>query len=268
MAAETLDGPAHIFVDGAVLRTDDPALDAEILRSGRCYTTTRVHGGEPTWPTRHEARLARDARHHDIPPPEPGVVVDAMRALARAEFSTGEGVVRLQLGLDAAGGVHLVGIPRPIGSEPDAWTLGIAPTVHPGPGARAGAKMLGLPFIETARLWLAASAFDEAVLFDASGHLVEGTRSNLLVVDSNGLPCFPAPALGAVAGIGLEVSRVCAPGLTPMKLTREDLSNAREIVAVNAVRGARPCIALDGRPIGTGSPGPFAEELAAAMADA
>jgi len=259
------DGPFHFWVDGAVLHRDDPALDRTLLDIGHCYTTARVSDGRARWAQRHGARLARDARHHGLEPPDAETVQQALEALARAEFGTGSGVVRLQLGADERGRIHLIGVPRGLGAEPAQWRLGRAPVVHPGPGARAGAKLLELPFIASARRWLADTDFDEAALFDADGHLVEGTRANLIVAGPDGAPRFPEPSLGAVAGIGLEVARDGMEDLAPARLVEADLDRATEIVAINAVRGARPVLEWCGRMVGSGAPGPFARRLARAL---
>jgi branched-chain amino acid aminotransferase len=262
------DGPFHFWVDGAVLHRDDPALDRALLDVGHCYTTARVSDGRARWAERHAARLARDARNHALEAPEAETVHRALESLARAEFGSGSGVVRLQLGLDRGGRPHLVGVPRGLGVEAMAWRLGRAPVTHQGPGRRAGAKLLEVPFITSARRWLAASAFDEAALFDARGHLVEGTRANLIVVCADGAACFPDPALGAVFGIALEVAREQVAPLTPSRITEARLNEATEIIALNAVRGARPVLEWDGRPVGEGVPGPFARRLEQALEEA
>ena len=262
------DGPVHFHVDGAVLHRDDPGLDPSLLAVGLCYTTIRVDAGSGSWTEEHVARLGRDARSHGLPAPDADRVRHAIESLARAEFGNGEGIVRLQLGTDADGVVHLVGIPRGLGADPEVWTLGTASEIHPGPGERASAKLLGVPFIEAARKSLAASPYDEAALFDADGLLVEGTRSNLLVVLEDGTPCCPAPELGAVAGIGLQVARDRVPEISPARITGSDLDRAREIVAVNAVRGPRPIVEWNGVPVGNGRPGAFARSLTRAMSEA
>lgn len=262
---EPAEGPVHVWVDGALSRSDDPKLDPGRLAIGLCYTTARVRNGEPRFAERHAARLARDALRHGLGAPDADTVIGALRALGRAEFEHGEGIVRLQLGRDARGDVQLVGIPRALGEEPSRWVLGTSPIAHPGPGKRGGAKLLGQAFIDETRRWLARSPFDEAIMLDGAGWLVEGSRSNLIVVDAAGCPCFADRALGGVAGIGLEVACERVPELVPARLARADLVTAREIVAVNAVRGARPCTALDGAAIGEGEPGPFAAQLSAAL---
>ncbi len=259
------EGPVHFWVDGALVRFDDDAFDPAWLEVGLCYTTTRVRRGEPTRIERHAARLARDAAQHGLTAPLLEAVADALTGLAGAEFGRGDGIVRLQLGRDADGRTRLIGVPRPLGDEPRVWRLGRSPVVHPGPEKRAGAKLLGQGFVDDTRLWLGASPYDEALMFDAAGWLVEGSRSNIIVVDDGGRPCYADRALGGVSGIGLEVACECVPELVPARLDRAALDSAREIVAVNAVRGARPCIALDDEPIGDGTPGEFGARLGEAL---
>ncbi len=43
------------------------------------------------------------------------------------------------------------------------------------------------------------------------------------------------------------------------------LRAAQEIIAVNAVRGARPVVELDGAPVADGRPGPWSERFAEAL---
>ena len=45
-----------------------------------------------------------------------------------------------------------------------------------------------------------------------------------------------------------------------------DLNRVSELIAVNAVRGAKPITALDDNPVGNGAPGPWSERLADVLA--
>src|SRR5215813_5703124 len=76
----------------------------------------------------------------------------------------------------------------------------------------------------------------------------------------------PPGALGAVAGIAREVLLERVPELEERIVSLRELSRAAEIVAVNAVRGARAVVALDGRPVGAGVPGPASRRLDAELA--
>jgi D-alanine transaminase len=72
-------------------------------------------------------------------------------------------------------------------------------------------------------------------------------------------------ARGGVHGVALEAALAAGVALVEHDLVREALGAVHELVATNAVRGARPIVALDGRPVGDGRPGPLAAALAAAL---
>jgi branched-subunit amino acid aminotransferase/4-amino-4-deoxychorismate lyase len=108
---------------------------------------------------------------------------------------------------------------------------------------------------------------DEALLLDASGWLVEGARSAIIVVSARGEARTPPLARGAVAGVARAIALERVSGLAERDIERSELGAAAEIVAVNAVRGALPITRLDGRAVGDGLPGPWSRRLAAALAD-
>ena len=58
------------------------------------------------------------------------------------------------------------------------------------------------------------------------------------------------------------------PGARERAAEEGEWRAAREIVTVNAVRGATAITAVDGAPVGDGRPGPLARALAAALAAA
>ena len=161
------------------------------------------------------------------------------------------------------------GTTSPIGDDPPVWRCVVATVRTPGriayldhearrPRAlRRGARRSG-----------ARQRADEALLFDAAGRLVEGARSNAIVVRRRrrASPRRRSPAArrrGSRAALLLE--RV--PLLREADILRDELAGAREILTTNAVRGVRPVIALDGRPVGDGRPGPWATRLAATLRD-
>ena len=54
-------------------------------------------------------------------------------------------------------------------------------------------------------------------------------------------------------------------GLAEADIALAALADARELVAVNALRGPRPIVAVASHPVGTGFPGPWFERLARAF---
>jgi branched-chain amino acid aminotransferase len=226
-----------------------------------------VRDGRARFLERHVARLLRDARRLGLAF-APELARRAFADLARAAFGTGEGIVRLEARRTTTGGTSLVAHARELGVEPDAWRAGLAREAHPGvwPGA-PGAKLGGRAVLLRAREATARHGWHEALLFDATGRLVEGTRSNLAVRGVEGAARTPPLSRGAVAGVAREILLACG-ALIEADVSREELSCADEIVALSSVRGARAVVRIGARPVGDGRPGPLARRLDALLASA
>ena len=256
------------WADGELLPLEIPVVRADdsAFSEGRgCYTTVRIQAGRPRFASRHARRLVHGAAELGLGSLETGAVLRALAELAKAAFDDGDGIVRLEASRDGDGRLHLIGVPREIDATRSEWSAVLAPFLHSGPGPRAGVKV-------TSRLRLALAAeaaleagADEALLLDSSGRLVEGSRSAIVVVSERGVARTPPLARGAVAGVGRAVALERVSGLAEGDIARADLSEAAEIIAVNAARGALPITRLDDRPVGSGKPGPWARRLAAAL---
>lgn len=226
-----------------------------------------MHAGRVWLIEHHVARLVRDARALGLGALEAEACRGRLARAAREAFGTGDGIVRIELRA-APGGPRLVATPRPLGAEPGAWRAITAPEPHPGPGPAPGAKRLDVPELDRARDAARAAGADEALLFDAGGWLVEGARSSVVVVRADGRAVTPPLARGGVAGIARALVLAACPALGEADVAREDLAAAREIVALNAARGARAIASLDGAAIGDGGPGRWTRRLAEALAGA
>jgi branched-subunit amino acid aminotransferase/4-amino-4-deoxychorismate lyase len=206
------------------------------------------------------ARLVRDAAQLGLGALDAALCLAALEDAARAELGAAQGVVRLEARRGAGGAAELVPGVRALGPDPALWSAVVAPGPHEGPGPFQGAKRSGWPCVERARAAAAAAGVDEALLFDAAGYLVEGGRSSLVVVRADGSAVAPPLARGRVRSVALEIA-LEARALAEGDVTLEELRRARELVALNAVRGARPIVRLDGRPVGAGAAGPLARTL-------
>jgi branched-subunit amino acid aminotransferase/4-amino-4-deoxychorismate lyase len=205
-------------------------------------------------------RLRRDAGALGLAAPDPSLCARALRDLAREAFGAGDGIVRLEWR-----GARLVGRPRPLGEDRETWSAVLSRAVHPGRGVTAGVKRIDLAHVARARDEARAAGADEAILLDSEGHVVEGARTNLVIVLAGGEVVTPPLARGGVAGLARQIVLEGAPEIGEADLARDDLFAAREVVATNGVRGARPVVTIDGRPVGDGRPGPLARRLAALL---
>jgi branched-subunit amino acid aminotransferase/4-amino-4-deoxychorismate lyase len=215
---------------------------------------------------RHAARLAWGARQLRLGPLDEALVRRALDELAEAAFGAGHGIVRLQASRDGEGRLHLVGVPRPLGPEPAEWSAIVVQPPHDGGGLAPGLKVSSRLTMALAGDAARGARADEALLVDPAGWLVEGTRSNIVVVPEGAGPATPPLDRGAVAGIARSLVLERVPEIAERDVSAAELIGAREIVAINTVRGARPITRLEDAPVGDGRPGPWAARLAAALA--
>ena len=109
--------------------------------------------------------------------------------------------------------------------------------------------------------------FDEAVLLNDWGQLVECSRSNIFIVKDRKI-FTPDIASGCLQGITRAIVMMLArkkrifcreAGLGP-----EELWNADEVFLTNAVIGVVPLIKVDGRPVASGKAGPLTKRMRSA----
>jgi 4-amino-4-deoxychorismate lyase len=282
--------PQPCWIDGELICVGTPALrlDDSAFNHGRgCYTTARICSGRPRWPERHAVRLSRDAEQLGIGRLDPALVVRALVETAHAAFgepggeegeerkegkgageankAAKDGIVRVQASRDAAERVHLAAVPRPLGDDPPTWRACTAPFHHEGPMPWGGAKVSNHLLFALASDFARTQEADEALLVDREGYLIEGARSSLVVVDREGRPCLPDLRRGGVAGVARQLLQEELPELAVRNLPAIELLEARELVAVNAVRGARSCVQLDRRNVGNGRVGPWSRRIGALL---
>ena len=149
---------------------------------------------------------------------------------------------------------------------PAAWRAATSSVVHPGREFRANTKYVDVNAYDRSREDVANSDYDEVLLFDAGGNLVEGSRSNCLAVLADGKLITPTLEAGGVEGLGLAIVRDDYPELYETWIPGESLNDAHELMSVNTVRGVVPIVELDGKAIGAGVAGPWASRLAAILA--
>lgn len=225
------------------------------------YTTARITGGRVERLERHVGRLRRDAARLGLPAPEGREIERLLLETAERVFGRGDGIVRVEWSRAPGAQPELIATHRELGVEKTCWKARSAETVHPGPEQRHNTKFVAVDAYFLARDECERLDVDEVLLFDVDGFLVEGAGSNCLVVDADGSLLTPASSLGAVEGLGLTIVRENRPEIREAKLTRDDLRNAREVMATNGVRGVVSIVDFDGEKVGDGEAGPWARRL-------
>lgn len=228
-----------------------------------CFTTALVDRGRVARVERHVERLRRDAARLGLELPDPADIARLLSESARGAFGPeSDGIVRIEWSGDVGERLRLRASVRPLDPRPSCWRARTAETRHPGPEQRSNAKQLGVWAYEQARAEAAVAAHaEEVLLFDAEGRVVEGSHTNLLIVTAAGDLRTPDPSLGPVEGIGLAIVRESTPALQSAWIDRMALRAARELMAVNVVRGVVPIVEIDGMPVAAGEPGVWARRL-------
>jgi 4-amino-4-deoxychorismate lyase len=270
LLALAVGGRGLVDPDEPVLHADDEAL----LRGRAAFETLRVYGGRPFRLEAHLDRLAYSAGRIGLPP------VDAagLAALAEAALSASgepEAVLRLVWtgGRDEGPAVSLALVsPLPahfdelrrhgirlvslLGIKADApWLLG---------GVKSTSYAVNMAAEAEAR----RQGGDDAVFVDADGIVLEGPVTNVWWRQGDSL-FTPGLELGILAGVTRAALLEQAPGLGygvhEGAYALDGLRAADEAFTSSSVRELLPVVALDGRPLGDGRPGPAAAALQAAL---
>ena len=105
---------------------------------------------------------------------------------------------------------------------------------------------------------------EEAIMLNSEGYVAECTADNVFLVKGNDLmtPPLSAGALyGITRGVVMELARQSGLHVTEPNITRYDLFNADECFITGTGAEVVPVVKVDGRVVGSGSPGPRTREL-------
>jgi branched-chain amino acid aminotransferase len=207
------------------------------------------------------------------------VVADGIKQLLAAERwdakePPGDAAIRITVsrGYDPSRGVA----PRPGGTA----SVAIQAWPYQGPSARviaegeriitsairrvadspiSGIKTTSRVELVYARLEAQRAGADDAVFLTTDGRITEATTSNVLLIHGN-VCATPCLGTGLLAGTtrGWLVGHGDSVGLDMVErdLRLEDVFEADEAAVCSSIAGIVPVVSLDGRPIGSGVPGP------------
>jgi len=263
-----------------------PAPSAAV--SNGCFETMRVYDGRIFRLEAHLDRLYASAQFLGTRAPADRVRFGRQLTRALSRSGLKEAVVRVALlprrggpreraafasssgALSRGGAAHPSIVVQPVSLPPaSAYREGIRIAVVPtrkfsvgsiDPQAKYSARLGSVMAVAEAQL----RGAEEALFMDALGSVTESTASNFGVV-RRGLIQTPPCWLGLLAGITRDVLFELAEGLripiAEVPLTRHDLYNADEAFLTSTIKEVLPVTWIDGRRIGTGSPGPVTRRL-------
>ena len=269
-------------IDGSLVGTAEARVsvyDRGFLYGDAVFEVLRTYGGVPFALDEHLARLQRSAERVFITLPVDDATLRREVEHALAAASNDESYVRivvtrgtgpLSLDPDTAVRPLRVVLVEPVNPPSrDVYAGGIAVLlVHArravdgtaAEGAKVSNYLANLLALRQAR----ERGAQEALVVDAHGHVVEGASSNVFVVRA-GHVATPPESAGILAGITrsciLEAARELRVPVEERDLAVADVLGADEAFVTSSIREVLPVVVADGRPIGTGLPGPITRAL-------
>lgn len=249
-------------------------LDNGFVFGDGVYETLRTYAGRPFHLDRHLARLRRSANGLGFEVAESDAALSqtldrVLDAAGNAEsfirIIATRGVGDISYNFDRVVGPTRVIVAKPFEPLPDRYyTEGLVVSIT---SVQRNARQALDPAIKSCNLLNNILAVREAqskgaiegLLLNAAGHITEGSSSNVFVVNKARLLTPPLSA-GILRGITRDVVLERAAGLgydaAEVPLTPDDLLSAEEAFLTSTLKEVAPIRAVDGSPIGTGSPGP------------
>lgn len=264
--------PPAVMVNGRE-QAGVPATDRGLHFGDGVFETIAVIKGRPALLDAHLARLARGAARLGLPAPDSGMLEREARAFAaRAED---RGVLKIIVTRGSGGRgyaapeapesnrIMLLGPWR--GRPPEEYQLGATVrwcetrlAVSP---ALAGIKHLNRLEQVLARSEWRDPAVAEGLMLDTDGYVVEGTASNLFIVEDD-VVLTPDLSRCGVAGIMRDhvVAAAARAGIAAEQaaLRPPRVTGAREVFLTSSLLGILPVGRLDGRTLEVG---PMARRL-------
>lgn len=277
-----------IYLNGAFVRAEDARIDPfdrGLTLGDGVFETLRCERGRPVWLEAHLARLRAGAETLAIPLPFSDEEIAAALARLLAASGLDEGSAALRFTLTRGPGPRGLLAPEtprptvlataaPLGASPLGPARAcVAETRRNERSPLAAIKSLNMLDSVLARAEAARRGCDEALMLNTAGRLSEASSANVFAVIDDQV-ATPPVGEGALPGIArTRVLRLlAAAGVRAVEapIALSDLARAREAFLTNSLIGVRPLVAVDGRAVGDGAPGPLTarirKELAAEIA--
>ncbi len=271
-----------IFLDGKYVTEEEAKIsvfDHGLLYGDGVFEGIRVYGGKIFRLEQHLDRLYTSARAIMLQVPmTKQALTEACRETCRQNKLT-DGYLRLVV----TRGVGYLGLNPFKCKSPTVFIIAATIELYPEEAYRKGLNLITAgtrrnspaavsPAIKSlnylnnilAKIEAVNAGTVEALMLNAEGYVAECTGDNVFVVRNGKLETPPVSA-GALVGITRNVvielaGRLGIPVSEP-NLTRYDLMAADECFLTGTAAEIVPVASLDGRPIGSGKPGPVTLKL-------
>jgi branched-chain amino acid aminotransferase len=268
--------PNRININGVITAAEDakiPVLDHGLLFGDSVYETLRTYNAQPFLLSRHFARLERSAAGIDLKLPwtKSKTLEEIRRTLfageCRIRLMITRGVGELEADTETCTDPAAIIIVVPLIAPPERiYQEGVDVVISSvRRSARfADIKTGSLIHQVLARREAKAKRAYEAILLTADDKLSDGITSNIYMV-RDGRLLTPGRDAGIVAGITrgvvLDLAREMGLPVVEGFFDVTDIAQADEMFLTSTTREVVPIARVNGKPIGSGKPGPVARML-------
>lgn len=272
-----------IYVNGRVSTPETAVvsvLDRGFLYGDSVYETLRVYAGVPFGWSAHLARLQRSAGLIGMSVPWSASELERVARDTVREAHLGE---HAYLRVIVTRGAGPMSLDPATATQPSLVVMALEwqplPEAVYREGRRArivrvqrNAREALTPLAKTgnylnnvlAQGEAAQAGADEAILLDREGRVTEASSANVLAL-LDGVWCTPPVEVGLLDGITrgslLMLGARAQDPIREAPLWPADLGRATELLVCSSLREVVPIVELDGRPVGSGKPGPRGREL-------
>ena len=279
-----------VYLNGQFLPRNEAKLSVDergFFFGDGVYEVTRVVRGRLFEWDRHARRLARGLRELRI---DAGLDIDAIRSLQERlirenDMLEGQGTVYLQITRGAAPRTHHfppAGTPATVFLSASAFTppseiraRGVAVVTYPDyRWTRCDLKTVNLlPAVMAKQFATDNDAFEAVFVRDAV--VTEGSHTNIFGVIGGEVRTYPNSNYvlpGVTRDVVVELARELGIPVSETPIYRHEIATLEESFLTGTTTDVMPVVAIDGKPVGTGRPGPITmrlyEALARRLADA
>lgn len=261
------EGP--VWIDGRFVAGEEavvPVASVGVQSGVGVFETIAIRAGRPVDLDEHLGRLERSGAALRVPLRRRDEISAAVGEVA-LRVPSGHGWLKIVVLREGRTAVFAGESPREEEGRPARavvlpWQRGRRDPLVGVKSTSYAANVVGLE-------WARSRGADEGLWRNDRGRLTEGCASNLFAV--RGRAVFtPAVAEGILDGVTRAKAIAAAKSLGlsvhegSVRVPR--LATAEEAFLSSSLRGIRPLLSLDGKKIGTGTPGPWTAAIAAATA--
>lgn len=269
-----------VYVNGAFVAEGEAKIsvfDRGFLFADGVYEVTSVLGGKLVDFPFHLRRLHRSLAALDMPGPAGDAELEAIHRALIAQNALDEGMVYLQVTRGAADRDFAY----PAAPEPSLVMFTQARALADAPAGVHGIKVLTVPDIRwgrrdiktvqllapsMAKMMARRAGCDDAWMVE-DGFVTEGTSNNAWIVTTDGALVTRALSAAILHGITraavMEYAREAQMRIEERAFTVAEAMGAAEAFITAATAFVTPVVAIDGRQVGDGVPGPVTTRLRA-----